>query len=550
MKYFFSIFIACTLSTSVEAQNTFPSSGAAGIGTSTPNSKSLLEVKSTTKGVLLPRMTQAQRNAIASPPEGLIIYQTDNTKGLYYYEGGWKATNSSGANKSLSNVTSPTALNVDLLPGTDSLINLGSASHSWKDLYLGGSIYMGGNRFISQIATGINSTAIGQDALRSNTTGFDNTAIGYQSLYGNTAGSLNTGIGYQALALNQSGQSNVAIGIDALYSNTFGSYNTAIGEDALYGTIGSEFNTAVGDLAGAYYDNGYNNVFVGAYANAYAGGYYNDIAIGKGTICTGSSQVVIGNSSTGNYDIFGFWNNISDGRYKKNVQENIPGLSFINKLRPVTYTLDATGIDNFLHQHMPQPRKPGAEEKAVEQRALSEKEQITYSGFIAQEVEKAAKEVNYDFAGVVVPKNDHQLYELSYEELIVPLVKAVQELSDENSKLKTQNANLEERVEKLESVFIQTKNTESLKPDIVLGQNIPNPCSKSTLIPFRIPKDCRDASIMITNTTSGEVIAVLPISCDQDHLSIDMGRLSSGTYSYCLYVDGKIMDTKQMMLAR
>jgi hypothetical protein len=48
----------------------------------------LLEVKSTTRGFLPPRMTKAQRDAIASPANGLIIYQTDNTAGIRFYEGG------------------------------------------------------------------------------------------------------------------------------------------------------------------------------------------------------------------------------------------------------------------------------------------------------------------------------------------------------------------------------------------------------------------------------------------------------------------------------
>src|SRR6476659_708106 len=72
---------------SAMSQNIFPSTGAAGIGTTSPNASSLLEVKSTTKGILIPRMTQTQRNAIATPATGLLIYQTDKTPGFYYYSG-------------------------------------------------------------------------------------------------------------------------------------------------------------------------------------------------------------------------------------------------------------------------------------------------------------------------------------------------------------------------------------------------------------------------------------------------------------------------------
>ena len=49
-----------------------------GIGTSSPASSSQLDVTSTTKGLLPPRMTTSQRNAISSPATGLQIYNTDN----------------------------------------------------------------------------------------------------------------------------------------------------------------------------------------------------------------------------------------------------------------------------------------------------------------------------------------------------------------------------------------------------------------------------------------------------------------------------------------
>ena len=53
------------------------------------------------------------------------------------------------ANKSLSNLTSPTAINVDLLPGTNNKLNLGSPAKAWKNIYLTGALYLDGNRFIN-----------------------------------------------------------------------------------------------------------------------------------------------------------------------------------------------------------------------------------------------------------------------------------------------------------------------------------------------------------------------------------------------------------------
>ena len=57
------------------------------IGTSTVVSSSAFTVQSTTKGVLISRMTQSQKDAIESPSNGLLVYQTDGTSGFYYYDG-------------------------------------------------------------------------------------------------------------------------------------------------------------------------------------------------------------------------------------------------------------------------------------------------------------------------------------------------------------------------------------------------------------------------------------------------------------------------------
>ncbi|MEY4521926.1 MAG: hypothetical protein RIT10_1111 [Bacteroidota bacterium] len=74
--------IAILFSSTVSAQ--------VGVGTNTPNASAALDVTSTTKGLLTPRMTSAQRVAIASPANGLIVYQTDNTPNFYgYINGAW-----------------------------------------------------------------------------------------------------------------------------------------------------------------------------------------------------------------------------------------------------------------------------------------------------------------------------------------------------------------------------------------------------------------------------------------------------------------------------
>lgn len=56
-----------------------------GIGTATPNTTAALDIQSTTRGMLVPRMTAAQRTAITTPAQGLMVYQTDAPIGLWMY---------------------------------------------------------------------------------------------------------------------------------------------------------------------------------------------------------------------------------------------------------------------------------------------------------------------------------------------------------------------------------------------------------------------------------------------------------------------------------
>lgn len=84
-----------------------------------------------------------------------------------------------------------------------------------------------------------------------------------------------------------------------------------------------------------------------------------------------------------------------------------------------------------------------------ERRAKEDKARIVYTGFVAQEVERAAKELNYPFSGVDAPKNESDFYGLRYAEFLVPLVKAVQELHAENARLKGDLRALREQVDKV-----------------------------------------------------------------------------------------------------
>ncbi|MFT3912057.1 MAG: hypothetical protein QM737_21710 [Ferruginibacter sp.] len=67
-----------------------------GIGINPPDASAMLHVQATDKGMLIPRMTEAQRIAIANPAQGLLVYQTDNAEGVWNFTGGqWKNLNAS-----------------------------------------------------------------------------------------------------------------------------------------------------------------------------------------------------------------------------------------------------------------------------------------------------------------------------------------------------------------------------------------------------------------------------------------------------------------------
>jgi hypothetical protein len=142
----------------------------------------------------------------------------------------------------------------------------------------------------------IANTAIGSQALFTNTTGALNTAIGSTALLSNAAGSNNTAIGSQALFTNTTGDSNTASGVDALFSNTTGVGNTANGLSALQHNTTAFYNTATGYFALSSTAGGSFNTANGAFALLYSLGSNNTAngysALGYNT--TGSNNTATG----------------------------------------------------------------------------------------------------------------------------------------------------------------------------------------------------------------------------------------------------------------
>lgn len=356
--------------------------------------------------------------------------------------------------------------------GTNALF---SQSYNPGASWTSGNTAVGNNALYSNQPTsnqnGLNNTAIGSHALTDNTIGWDNTGIGVTALYSNADGVRNTAVGRQSLFYNISGDDNTATGYKALRTNSTGIFNTATGSTALHDNVTGSVNTADGYLSlhnndsgdnntgiggSALYNNtsgnqnaalgshaGYNNTgsqntFIGYGSDANGNGYGQSTAIGYNTTFSASNQVRIGffASSIGGPQN---WTNTSDGRIKINIRDDVQGLVFIERLHPVTYNKSLQLENEILGR-----------KEITELPADNTYEKIRYSGFIAQEVEKSAKEIGYDFSGVDPPKNDKDLYGLRYAEFVVPLVKAVQEQQVMINELKTANQELLVRLEALE----------------------------------------------------------------------------------------------------
>gem|GEM_PF-3388458 len=288
---------------------------------SAPDNSAMLDVSSTTQGLLIPRMTQAQRQTISSPAFGLMVLQTDNNKGLYIYD-----TTGSGAWTYMLDSTSVAAL-IAASAITEDSTRLADSDNDTKiqveesndedlirfdiegnermkldsnTLHLGDgedNVFIGNNAGVGN-TTGSENIAIGFEAANGNQTGTSNTAIGYQSLKSST-GSQNTGLGKAALRDNTSGIDNTALGFDALRENESGSGNVAIGANA--GTaVNGNANVIIGSAAGNNLSSGDANILIGADAGKNNSGGSANMFIGTqaGINESGSGLLYIENSDT------------------------------------------------------------------------------------------------------------------------------------------------------------------------------------------------------------------------------------------------------------
>ena len=240
-----------------------------GIGTTSPDASSILDVTATDKGILIPRVsliniTATLLDGTNTAATGLLIYNTNagviggNGLGYYYFNGTiWEKLTTSSSN----------------IEKIDDLLDGKSDSDGTQD---GSSIYLGIDAGLNDDSSDNKNIGIGFESMLTNISGFNNSTIGYQSLYSNTTGSGNTANGFHALTFNTIGNWNVANGYRSLFSNIGGNNNTANGYQSLF------YNT-----------NGYNNS-----VNGYESMYSN--VLGHDNTASGLQSLYSNNSGSNN----------------------------------------------------------------------------------------------------------------------------------------------------------------------------------------------------------------------------------------------------------
>lgn len=396
MKKIYGFVLVCFLSMKSFSQQVAINEDGAG-----PNLNAILDLRSPNKGLLIPRMTSNVRLQIPNT-RGLLVY--DSTENSFWYNNGAGWTNMA-------------------MGGT---VNVG-----WG---LSGNVGTTDSNFIGTVDQRafnirVNNRSAGRIDPRNG-----NTIYGYRSNSDGTRGSFNTITGAECLLINLNATHNTANGAWALRAMQLGAGNTAVGASAMQENVAGDFNVAVGFSAMSSGQNGDRNTAIGAFADVATFGPTNATAIGHGAFSNRSNKVRIGDPSVTIIEGQVPFTTPSDGRFKFAVQEDVKGLDFILKLRPVSYQFNVRQFDETVRAEQKSENRPKETEASKE--AYAEALNLRRTGFIAQEVEKAAKASGYNFSGLVNPKNEKEYYSLSYESFVVPLVKAVQELNAEIERLK------------------------------------------------------------------------------------------------------------------
>ena len=381
-------------------------------------------------------MNSGANNVLLGYQAGTVLTGSSNT--FLGYKAGVAST--SGLNNTVVGVE---ANGVGVMTGNSNVIM--GADSAKNATSLASCVIIGASAVQTGVATGANNVYIGANAAKANTSGDGNVAIGKDAFISNTTGASNIAIGIDALDGCDAENNNLAIGQDALGAAIAGGeYNVAVGNATGFSVTSGDANVTIGYQAGASITTGLENVILGMVA-----GNSNSSGIGVNTL-SGQRNIVIGpymntaasdtnhgiglgyafavaandfsfgkasNVVTNDFDADADWSRSSDVRLKRNIEDTTLGLNFINDLRPVKFQW-----------------KPSNEVPEIMTSEYNEKNQKNLDyishGFIAQEVKEVIdKHGDQTFGGWHLDKNDNETQRIKKNMFIMPLIKAVQEMS-------------------------------------------------------------------------------------------------------------------------
>lgn len=446
---------------------------------------------------------------------------------------------------------------------------------------IGANLAIGGLNLVSS-STGNQNVALGRRALESLTTGGSNVAVGTQTLISITSSIYNVGIGNNVLEDQTSGTRNTSVGASSGNWVTTGSYNTFLGESA--GNGGLSINSVV---------TGSQNTFIGAGTDVSDNTISGTIALGYNVLATGSNRLFIDNSNTSSPLIVGdFANDTVKINGGLNVRDNVGiGTSLPTEKLVVdngtsigTYTTsgwmhssDARKKTNVVAMENELDNINALRPVRFDWKQGGGKTQI---GFIAQEVEKIYPEA------VLVDANGN--YSLAIQNLVAPLVSAVQILSQQvetieapviekdavidslQQQIADQQKQITDLYAKMDAMLTQMSAfenaltqcctqyvPESKESGIQSGsdipkleQNIPNPFIQSTYIQYYLPESVKSAKIIVSDMQGVMLLQFTDLQKGFGTIEIKTSTLSSGNYYYSLFADNKLVDTKQMVLSK
>lgn len=297
-----------------------------------------------------------------------------------------------------------------------------------------------------------------------------------------------------------------------------------------------------------------NNQTTGAYFSLVGNPKASDprfiIAYNDGTTSSASGKLIVTDTKTkveGDLEYTGSLIGPSDIRLKKNIK-NLDGASVLEQilqLQPKTYLFNT---DKYSYISLAKGKQFGFISQEVEQIFPN----LVHTDVHTYEVTKEKGEVTTE---------EVEIKGLDYISFVPLLTKAIQEqqtqiedLKASNETLKATNEALMDRLARIEALLTDAPNESRTERIVVtdakLAQNAPNPFSENTMISYSIPNNVKNALLQITDA-NGSILKTIEIeSRGNGQVELQANTLSAGHYSYSLILDGKVLETKQMLLTK